>query len=155
MGTIDIASSMCYMKEWMEEAMTQDFAIGDEVQITSTSVEGYDRTSKVEGATKDGCLIVRPKHFRQIVEVYPENVAMVKSIKRCRQDKLVYPLSTSEPTDALIDSGYNSVSPKVRELLSAVADEIGDEAAFGKTALFYGLIAEVNRHTDKVKFNRG
>ena len=136
-----------------------DFAIGDEVQIT-VQMPGlkYDvtkRPSKVEGMSDEGLLIVRPKHFRDTVEVLPSNVEMIKAIKRGRKMKLVG--ARKIMTKEVSIGGYGEVPSEARKLLEQVADIVDRKmgCVHGKTTLFWGLINEVNRHIDKKQFSRG
>lgn len=53
--------------------------------------------------------------------------------------------------------GYSDIPKEAIELLTSVVDVINKELGcnHGKTALFWGLIYEVKRHTDKKEVRRG
>lgn len=139
--------------------MTQDFAKGDVVRITSVNVEGNDRDSVVEGAVDQNTLIVRPKHFRQLVEVDVECVQMVKAIRRNRAKNTVVFAKESNvrPTEELVVGTYGRVPDEivdqVRKLVDRTDELVGTN--FGNTPLFWGLIYEINRHIDDKKIQRG
>ena len=157
---------ICAILGKQEENMSiDDFAIGDRVLI-KVEIPGEDllnREAEVKGLADNYAIIVRPKCYSRTFEVAGNHLQHVKRIVRNRKKKLLSaPPTETETSDGkdLLNQpigGYGSVPKEAVVLLGKVADIVEAEvgSAFGSTTLFWGLIHECNRHTDKTQVKRG
>lgn len=149
------------------------YGVGDLVQVESfkDNPEVMKRVSKVE-EVNGNYLTVRPKYFRESFQVPYESVSLVeKFVEKVPGKRGRKPRKTAEEAlkeDTQLDTEQKKfVSEQVEVLETKIPAELEQlwqlcnrihkklECNHGVTTMYYHMIQEIKRHTDKKTVSRG